>query len=195
MKIFLLYGPPGSGKGTQRKYIESNWSEKGYNFMSTDMGSMLRDYTKEIDTVGKRYLKEYIDSGALVPSSFPITFIAREFASKKVLPEYVLLDGGARKPVEVDILFGIFSLFSDVEVKCIVLELSYEQILERVADRGRIDDTESVLVKRIEEWQNDVDGTYAALNRIKGKENTTMYSIDGDGTVEEVNERINKILI
>lgn len=195
IKVFLLYGPPGSGKGTQGKNIENYWAENNFNWASIKIGYLLRKYIEDKEGVGISNLKNIMYSGSLVPSAFPIMLIAKEIAYQKTLPDFLLLDGGVRKSVEVGALFEVFSILGEVEVHCIVLEFPCEKILDRLKIRGRRDDTETVIRTRIEEWQNDTDSTRAALMNIDGKTGVTMHIIDGDSSIEEVYKKIKTVIV
>lgn len=84
--IWLLFGAPGSGKGTQSKLITSSF---GFNHLST--GDMFRKHLKEETELGKK-AKSYMDKGSLVPDDLVIEMVNSELKTG----ETVILDGFPR---------------------------------------------------------------------------------------------------
>jgi len=84
--IWLLFGAPGSGKGTQSKLITQSF---GFKHLST--GDMFRKHLKEETELGKK-AKSFMDQGALVPDNLVIEMVSSELSST----ETTVLDGFPR---------------------------------------------------------------------------------------------------
>lgn len=84
--IWLLFGAPGSGKGTQSKLITKTF---GFNHLST--GDMFRKHLKEETELGKK-AKSYMDQGSLVPDNLVIEMVSSELKTS----ETTVLDGFPR---------------------------------------------------------------------------------------------------
>jgi len=84
--IWLLFGAPGSGKGTQSKLITQSF---GFSHLST--GDMFRKHLKDETELGKK-AKSFMDQGALVPDDLVIEMVSSELSSTKT----TILDGFPR---------------------------------------------------------------------------------------------------
>lgn len=165
MKVLFL-GAPGSGKSTQGK----SFAEKmGWVWLST--GEMLRQ-SKE------KWIQEKLATGELFDDEF-ITEMALTEIKKH---ENVILDGFPRTLIQAKKLVE-----AGVEVeKIIEIDVPAEEILQRMLLRGRDEDNEEVIGKRISIYEATRDEIVKYLT-----ENGSQFvKIDGVGTPEEVAERV-----
>ncbi|MBQ7273363.1 MAG: adenylate kinase [Bacteroidales bacterium] len=178
MKYYVLFGPPGAGKGTQAGAMVER-----YNLCHLSTGELLRAEIAAGTPLGLQ-AKSLIEAGNLVPDSVVEGMIESKFRDTQGVDGF-LLDGFPRTIAQARALDKM------VEVTgCISIMIPDSLIQERIAHRahieGRADDARSEVV------QNRI-ATYHAKTeplidfyRSAGK----YYEIDGTGTIEEVRQRI-----
>ena len=175
----ILFGPPGSGKGTQSEKIVAKF---GLVHLST--GNLLRAEIADKTPLGTE-AKNFIDKGQLVPDEVVIGMIDT-MLDKHSGAKGFLFDGFPRTVAQADALDKLLSLRKTSITKVIALEVSEEELVDRLLKRGatsgRTDDTdEAVIRKRFAVYKAETEpvaGHYQALNRFE--------SIKGEGSVDEI---------
>ena len=183
MKYFILFGPPGAGKGTQA----TSMVEK-YNLRHISTGELLR---KEIATGSELGLKakSLIDSGALVPDEIVEGMIESEFRTVKDVNGF-LLDGFPRTTAQAEALDKMLAKTSEEVTAVVSIMIPDEMIKERIKHRasieGRADDAnDDTINNRIKTYHEKTE-PLVEYYKGKGKYN----EIDGTGTIEEVRTKI-----
>lgn len=170
MKILFL-GAPGSGKSTQGQKIAE---ARGIKWLST--GQMLRDSDEP-------WIKEKLATGELFDDEFITGMALREI----VKYEDIILDGFPRTLVQAQKLVQ-----AGVKIdKIVEIDVSAEEILQRMLLRGRDEDNEEVIGKRISIYEATRDEIVGFLTENGSK----FVKIDGVGTPEEVNQRVEGIFL
>jgi len=178
MKL-LIMGPPGAGKGTQAKILA-----KKFNLVHLSTGDILR---KEINKSSELGLKAqtYMNAGNLVPDEVLLEMMQSTLTELK--DSGVILDGFPRTIPQARGLSKIFQSLNQVIDSIINIEVDTNVLITRLVARakksGRADDTEEVIVNR----QNVYLELTAPL--IEFYQNKIIH-IDGDGSIDEVTERI-----
>ena len=174
-------GPPGAGKGTQAKILAQKFS-----LVHLSTGDILRN---EIDKASSTGLKAHTDmnAGNLVPDEVLLEMMDSTLSGLK--NQGVILDGFPRTIPQAEGLSKIFESLNQAIDGIINIEVDKNVLINRLVERakksGRADDTEEVIINR----QNVYLKLTAPLIEFY-KEN--LISIDGDGSIEEVTERILK---
>lgn len=175
----ILFGPPGSGKGTQSEKIVDKF---GLVHLST--GNLLR-----AEIAGKTPLgmeaKNFIDKGQLVPDEVVIGMIDTMLERHSGVKGF-LFDGFPRTVAQAEALDKLLSLRKTSITKVIALEVSEEELVDRLLKRGatsgRTDDTdESIIRKRFAVYKAETEPVaehYKALGRFE--------SIKGEGSVDDI---------
>ena len=124
----ILFGPPGSGKGTQAKLL----AEK-FHILHISTGDLLREAVTKQTPLGLN-AKSYLDAGALVPDDIMIGLI-REVVTGGVGREGFILDGFPRtipQAEALDRLFGEIGIHLDAVVS---LSVEHNEVIRRLTDR------------------------------------------------------------
>ena len=189
MLNIVIFGAPGSGKGTQSERIVEKY---GINHIST--GDVLRAEIKNGTELGKT-AKGYIDQGQLIPDELMIDILASVFDSFKD-SKGVIFDGFPRTIAQAEALKKMLaergqdvSVMVDLEVPEDELMI---RLIKRGKDSGRADDNEETIKKRLHVYHSQT----APL--IDWYKNEKKYQhINGLGTMEgifaEICEAIDKL--
>ena len=183
----ILFGPPGAGKGTQSELIE-----KKYNLMHLSTGDMFRFHMKNNTDLGKK-AKEYMNAGNLVPDSLVIKMIESKLDEPTETNGYIF-DGFPRTPDQAVALDELLTKKNQEITKMISLEVEEDELVKRLLLRGkdsdRIDDQdENIIRNRMHVYEKET----APLKEFYKKQNK-QEEINGIGTIDEINGRINSIL-
>lgn len=173
MKNIVIFGAPGSGKGTQSDKIIA---EFGVAHIST--GDVLRAEIKEGTELGKT-ASAYINEGKLVPDSLIIDMLASTLDSKgKDIPG-VIFDGFPRTIAQAEALDKMLEERGEKVSTVIGLEVDDEELIKRIIARGktsgRADDNEETAKKRLDTYYSQTlplkdfyiaQGKYAKINGV-----------------------------
>lgn len=185
MRIVLL-GAPGSGKGTQAALMVERL---GMPHIST--GALLRNAVKRGSALGLK-AKSIIDSGELVPDEI-MTSMIEERLGRDDMANGFILDGFPRNLAQAKSLDEMLERLGQPANQAIQIDVDPEQIIERLAGRAqqesRADDCEDVVRNRMRVYQEKTAPVidYYAQRGL-------LTHVLGDGTVEDVLERILSVL-
>lgn len=147
MKNIIIFGAPGSGKGTYSAEIVSR-----YNMGHISTGDVLRGEIKAGTELGK-IAKGYIDNGQLIPDALIIDMLAATY-DKFPAGQGVIFDGFPRTIPQAEALKKMISDRGHdmgVMVELVVAEdILMERLLNRAKIEGRADDNEETIKKRFE---------------------------------------------
>ena len=181
--IGIIFGPPGSGKGTQASRIE-----KEFHLVHLSTGDILRSEVKRGTEIGKEVAR-IMAAGDLVPDDIIVNIVRRRLPESEV-GAGVLLDGFPRTLEQARALDEMlaseghrvdFVIALDVPEDVLV-----ERILHRAAIEGRPDDTREAIAERMHEYHKL---TEAVLDYYRQR-GVRVVEIDGMGAPDEVFERI-----
>ena len=150
MKNIIIFGAPGSGKGTYSDEIVAK-----YNMGHISTGDVLRGEIKNGTELGK-IAKGYIDNGQLIPDELMIDILAKTYDA---LPkgQGVIFDGFPRTIPQADALKKMLAERGDSLGMMIEIEVGedvlMERLLKRAVEQGRADDNEVTIKKRFEVYR------------------------------------------
>ena len=176
----LFVGPPGAGKGTQAALVASRL---GVPHIST--GEMFRDHVTSGTDLG-RQVQELMEAGAYVPDEITVAMLADRMRSPDT-DEGFILDGFPRTIGQVASLDKL--LGPDGLDRVVLFDVDEERLVERMLARGRADDSEETIRSRFKVYEEQT-APLVELYRSRG----LVVSVDGEGEVDEVTERILRML-
>ena len=178
----VIFGAPGSGKGTQSKMIVERY---GFDYIST--GDMLRQAISQGSELG-RTAKEYIDRGQLVPDDLIVRLIA-DFLDGKHGSKGVIFDGFPRTLKQAEALKTMLNeRGTDIHI-LLDLQVEDDELVDRLIERGKIsgrsDDNPETIKARLDVYHTQT-APLATYYIGEGKH----VSIKGIGRIDEIFERI-----
>lgn len=206
MKI-IIFGPQGSGKGTQAELIARR---HGWPYIST--GDIFRYHLKNQTELGKK-VDEYVKHGLLVPDELTNEIVSERVNQPDCEVGFVL-DGYPRNPTQLEFL----SKIAEIDF-AIAIELSDEEAIKRLADRlackcglsyhlvhnppkkpnvcdkcgqplfRRDDDQPEAIKKRLEIFHQETEPLFAVYEKLG-----VWHQVDGDQPIEEVYEKIDEVI-
>ncbi len=185
MTNLVLFGPPGSGKGTQAAFL----IEK-YNLIHISTGDLFR-YEMSHDTPLGQEAKAYMAKGELVPDSVTIGML-RNKVEKHPDANGFIFDGFPRTIPQAEALDALLISMGTEVSGLIALEVGEEEIVQRILKRGetsgRADDNDEATVrKRISVYNNETAPVFGYYNT-KGK----SHIINGLGSIDDIAERLSQ---
>ena len=183
MLNIILFGKPGSGKGTQAEFIKEK-----YELVHISTGDLFRQNIKNQTELGK-LAQKYMNNGDLVPDTVSIGMLKSEVESN-INANGFLFDGFPRtvdQAVSLDKFLDKKKLRIDLTIAIDVKEeILIERILNRGLTSGRKDDQDKIKIKnRFDEYNSKtslLEDYYKNQNKFK--------IIDGYGDVEEITKRL-----
>jgi adenylate kinase len=175
----ILFGPPGSGKGTQSEKLIAK-----YGLIHLSTGDLLRKEIAAQTSLGIA-AKTIMDRGQLVPDEVVIGMISSALDNNPDAGGF-LFDGFPRTVAQAEALDGLLGL-KDTQINVMLaLQVSEEELVKRLMQRGqtsgRSDDTnEEIIRARINEYENKTSVVADYYNKF-GK----VVMIKGEGTIEEI---------
>jgi len=181
----ILFGPPGSGKGTQSEKLIARY---GFKHLST--GDILRNEIKNGTALGLE-AKSLMDQGQLVPDAVVIGMI-RTALEQNPGANGFLFDGFPRTNAQAEALDKLLAEKNTAIQVVLALQVSKTELIKRLLNRGltsgRTDDVnEAVIGSRIEEYERK---TAAVADHYK-KFGKVVY-IPGEGSVEDIFGKLTK---
>ena len=187
MKNIVIFGAPGSGKGTQSdKLIE----KYGLNHIST--GDVLRSEIKNETELGKTAQK-YIDQGQLIPDDLMISILASVYDGFGRAHKGVIFDGFPRTIPQAEALKAMLSERGDKGAAMLELDVPEDELMKRLILRGqqsgRADDNEETIKKRLVVYHSQTQPLIEWYKR----EGLHHY-INGSGPLERIFGDIQKVI-
>ncbi len=175
----ILFGPPGSGKGTQSEKLIAKY---GLKHLST--GDLLRSEISRETPLGLE-AKGFMDKGQLVPDEVVIGMISSALDNNPQAKGF-LFDGFPRTEAQSEALDKLLRLKNTQIGVVLALEVSEDELVKRLLNRGltsgRSDDTnEEVIKARITEYHKK---TSAVADYYKKFDKVVM--VPGEGSVDEI---------
>ena len=183
----ILFGPPGSGKGTQSDRLVEK-----YGLIHLSTGNLLREEIANKTPLGKE-AKKFIDNGQLVPDEVVIGMVDTFFDKHKNANGF-LFDGFPRTVAQAQALDKLLALKKTDIAAVLALEVNEDELVKRLLNRGktsgRTDDTdETVIRKRFAVYNNETSPVAEYYKRTR-----KFKAIHGEGSVDEINASLRQAI-
>ncbi|MEQ8754627.1 MAG: adenylate kinase [Coleofasciculus sp. G1-WW12-02] len=182
MTRLVFLGPPGAGKGTQAQLIAQL-----YQIPHISTGEILRSAIAQSTPLGQK-AQSYMDRGELVPDELILDLIRDRLQQPDTQAGWIL-DGFPRNVSQ-----GAFleNLLQDLDQRCdyaIYLDVSDESILKRLLSRGRQDDNEQTIRRRLEVYRQQTAPVIEFY-----RDRSILREIDGDRPMDEVTGSLKQVM-
>ena len=184
MLNIVIFGAPGSGKGTQSENLISH-----YELFHISTGDVLRDHIRRGTDLGMT-AKQYIDQGQLIPDELMIGILAQVIDDNKEAAENgVIFDGFPRTIAQAEALEALLNERGTSVSAVVGLEVPEEELIDRLVKRGqmsgRSDDNEETIKKRLNVYHSQTSPLQDFY-----KEKGLYKAIKGIGSIEDIFEDI-----
>ena len=179
----ILFGPPGSGKGTQsEKIIEK------FHLVHLSTGDLLRSQIAQQTALGLE-AKTLMDKGHLVPDEVVVGMISTALEENPHAKGF-LFDGFPRTATQAEALDSLLEIKKTPVKVMLALDVSEEELVKRILKRGqssgRSDDTdEAIIAARVAEYKNK---TEAVADYYRQSDKVVM--VPGEGSIDEIFTRL-----
>ena len=181
----ILFGPPGSGKGTQsEKIIEK------YSLVHLSTGDLLRSQIAQQTALGLE-AKKLMDKGQLVPDEVVVGMISTALEENPTAKGF-LFDGFPRTAAQAESLDKLLEFKKEPINVMLALDVSEEELIKRILKRGetsgRSDDMDhDIIAERVAEYKNKTEAVadyYRQTNKV--------VMVPGEGSIDDIFERLSK---
>ncbi|MDY6781822.1 MAG: adenylate kinase [Cyanobacteriota bacterium] len=181
-KRLIFLGPPGAGKGTQAQQLAESMS---IPHIST--GEILRSAIASATPLGTR-AKAYVDAGELVPDALMLDLIRDRLAQPDAREGWIL-DGFPRNVSQAEFLDKLLSELKQ-QTDCVLsLTVPDEVLIARLLGRGRRDDSEETIRRRLEVYREQT----APVNDFYQKRQV-LHGVNGDRSPETVTAALRELV-
>jgi adenylate kinase len=175
----ILFGPPGSGKGTQSEKLVDK-----YGLIHLSTGNLLREEIGQKTPLGIE-AKSFMDKGQLVPDEVVIGMVDSYFDKHKGAKGF-LFDGFPRTVAQAVALDKLLELKKTEILTVLALEVGEEELVKRLLNRGktsgRSDDSDEVVIrKRFAVYSNETSPVADHYKKAR-----KFQHIKGEGTVNDI---------
>ena len=183
----IIFGKPGSGKGTQADFLKNK-----YDLYHISTGDLFRKNITNETKLGIK-AKSYLDNGDLVPDFITIKMLENEVLSNKDVQGYIF-DGFPRTLNQAESLDS-FLISINLKINAtIALEVSEDELISRLLERGkttnRSDDQDIDKIKnRFNEYNNK---TSILINFYENQ--GKFFTVEGKGTVDDITSRLYELV-
>ena len=179
----VIFGKPGSGKGTQANFLKEK-----YSLYHISTGDLFRKNISNKTNLGIE-AKSFLDNGDLVPDSVTIKMLENEVLQNKKVKGYIF-DGFPRTLAQAKSLDTFLNSINLKINATIALDVDENELITRLLDRGkttnRSDDQD---LEKIKNRFNEYNTKTSILIDFYDKQGK-FYSVDGKGSVDDITRRL-----
>ena len=182
----VIFGPPGAGKGTQ-----SNFIVEKYNLHQLSTGELLRKEIKNNTSLGAQ-IESIINAGNLVSDKI-VSDLIEKYISNKIYKNRLIFDGYPRNLIQVKNLDNLLKK-NDQKIDIVLkLSVSLETIKKRISERKnlekRVDDKETIAVKRFQMYEKNIDPVIKFY-----KQSNLLTVVNGEKSITEISSEISDLI-
>jgi len=182
----IMFGPPGSGKGTQSKLVADY-----FQFLHLSTGELFRQEIAAGSAMGQ-LVKVFINRGLLIPDNIVMRELYRYALAHQNAPG-IVFDGFPRNPDQAAMLDKVFHK-KELRIALVVsIQVPDQELIQRVLERGkdsgRTDDNAEIMKKRLEVYR---EFTLPVINYYK--KSKRLVEVNGSRPVQIVSDDIKSIV-
>ena len=179
----VIFGKPGSGKGTQANFLKEK-----YNLYHISTGDLFRKNISNQTKLGIE-AKYYLDNGDLVPDSVTIKMLENEVLSNKEVDGYIF-DGFPRTLNQAESLDAFLTSINLKINATIALDVNEDELITRLLDRGKVTNrSDDQDIEKIKNRFNEYNTKTSILINFYSKQDK-FFSVDGKGSVNDITLRL-----
>ena len=182
MKQLIFLGPPGAGKGTQAETLAYNW-----NIPHISTGEILRQAMRELSALGIK-AQGYVDRGELVPDQLVLDLVEQRLSQPDTQSGW-LLDGFPRNVSQAIFLDELLQKRNQGATCVVNLEVPDEVLIARLLGRGRRDDTEEVIRRRLEVYREQTEPLISFY-----RDRQQLVAVNGNQPPESVSAEVETLI-
>lgn len=181
MARLIFVGPPGAGKGTQSKLLADS-----HQIPHISTGDILRAAVAAKSSLGVQ-AQGFMDRGELVPDQLVVDLIRERLSESDAQPGWIL-DGFPRNVAQAEFLDVLLDEVNQGCDRVINIDVPDDVLVERMMSRGRKDDNEETIRRRLEVYREQ---TAPLIHYYESR--AKLVTIDGDQSLEEVAAALNQV--
>ncbi len=183
MVNIILFGPPGSGKGTQAEKLIDK-----YKLVHISTGDLLRAEIAANSTLGQE-AKSFMDAGKLVPDEVVIGMISKKLDENTTAGGFIF-DGFPRTIAQAEALDKLLNAKKYPITRVLSLQVSEPELIKRLLNRGKTsgrsdDQDESTVRNRLDEYRKK---TFPVADYYDKQHK--LSNIAGEGSIDEIFSRL-----
>ncbi len=191
-KTIIFIGASGAGKGTQVDILKNKLMSQGEKVLSIGMGECARELFKNKKSVTSKFALKFVEQGKMFPDFLAFYLwgdkMNQEYSSEK----HLFLDGIPRNLPQANFLEDALKFYEIEKPIIIYLSANLEILQKRILERGRSDDQKNIIKNRFLWFEKDVR---PVLDFFKKNEYYDYQKIDGEQSIEEIAQEIEKIIL
>lgn len=189
-QAFIFVGRSGAGKGTQadllKAYLAVNHPQHPVFYLQT--GDLVRQYISGNTPLQQR-VKAEVNQGQLMPSFFAVYLWSTKLVQEYDGVSHLIVDGTPRKLAEAMFFDTVFDFFKTVKPHVMYLDVATPEAKRRLIARGRPDDHEVAVERRMSWYETDV---MPMIQWLRKNPRYTFHDINGEQPISAVHSDIIK---
>jgi len=191
LNTYIFIGRSGCGKGTQVEKLADHLTEKEvitaeHPWLRVETGARFRNVV-ETGGLTAKMLKEGMEQGERLPDNFAIWVWTSFLFDKYTGAEHLFCDGCPRSLMEAKALDLLLKFYKRSKPVVFYIDVSREETKKRLLARGRADDTDEEIDKRLDWFDADV---LPAVDYYEKNSDYTFHRINGEQSVEDVSREL-----
>ncbi|MBD2212676.1 adenylate kinase [Calothrix sp. FACHB-156] len=182
MTQLIFLGPPGAGKGTQSQKLAQS-----LQIPHISTGDILRQAMKDQTPLGVK-AQSYVDSGELVPDELVQDLVQERLGQADAQSGWIL-DGFPRKVSQAEFLAKLLETIHQAGERVVNLDVPDDVVVARLLARGRKDDNEEVIRRRLEIYRSE---TAPLINYYRDRQK--LLTVNGNQSPEEVTNALHEVI-
>ncbi|MDP3735509.1 MAG: nucleoside monophosphate kinase [bacterium] len=189
-RTILFYGRSGCGKGTQAGLLAERLGESGGAVLMVETGKLFREFMERKNFTSS-LTKALLAKGGLLPEFLPVWIWTQIIIDRFSGAEHLVLDGLARRSAESEVLDGALRFYERLPADIVMINVSREWSFTRLKGRGRYDDTDADINRRLD-WYEEI--VVPAVAFFRNKPGYRFHEINGEQAIEAVEREITEAL-